>query len=185
MNRVVFLDRDGVINKEKGNEYITSWAEFVFQPGVLTSLRQLTHAGIKIIVITNQSCIGRGIVSREAVEEIHQEMILTAAQHGGKIFAVYFCPHRPEDRCSCRKPEPGLLLRAAKDLSLELKGSYLIGNSLSDIAAGTQVGCTTFLIADGYKNNPVEIEPKIKPAFVVTELSQAVNIILTKEGSLP
>lgn len=146
--KVAFLDRDGVINENR-SDYVKAWEEFVFLPGALDALRVLQQAGWTTVVITNQAVIHRNIVPQSVVDEINYRMSRTVEYHGGHIDAVLYCPHRPEEGCGCRKPQPGLLLRAAQRFGLQLDRCYLIGDALTDIAAGRAVGCRCALVQTG------------------------------------
>ena len=136
----VFLDRDGVINRDS-SEYIKRWADFSFLPRSIDAIARLTRGGLRIIVITNQSIIGRGWVPPSGLEDIHRRMTAAIADQGGRIDAIYFCPHHPDDGCECRKPEPGLILRARQDHGLELSRAVMIGDSAKDIACARRAGC--------------------------------------------
>jgi len=151
----VFLDRDGVINEER-SDYVKSWQEFRFLPGALEALSSLTEVGFRLFVITNQSAIGRGLVSAADVREIHRRMIVEIERAGGRIAQTYCCPHTPEQDCECRKPRPGLLVRAARECGLELTRCYLIGDKPTDIAAGEAVGCQCVLVPSGLEGRPTE-----------------------------
>lgn len=144
----IFLDRDGVICQNR-NDHVKSWSEFRFIPGVKNSLAALSKLDLPIIVVTNQAIIGRGIVPASVVEDIHQRMVAEIIAYGGRIDRVIYCPHRPEDKCKCRKPEPGMLLQAASDMGIDLSRSYLVGDAITDLVAGQQVGCHTFLVLTG------------------------------------
>jgi len=173
--RAVFLDRDGVICKDK-NDYVKSWDEFVWIPKARDALRRLNDNRHIAIVITNQSAVGRGLTSQQAVEDIHLRMMKSISQAGGRIERAYYCPHRSEDECSCRKPKPGLLLKAARDFAIDLKSSYLVGDKLSDIEAGYRVGCTTIMVnPDKTKHLPKD---KRYPDYIVSDLSEGVELIL-------
>ena len=148
--KTVFLDRDGVINRNLDNDYVKSWAEFEFLPNSLKAIQRFTEAGYRLIVITNQACIHKGIISSQTLDEIHQCMIAEIEAAGGRIHAIYYCPHREDEGCDCRKPRPGMLIQAAHEHKVDLSGSYLIGDSIRDIAAGEQVGCRTFLVLTGH-----------------------------------
>lgn len=180
----VFLDRDGVINQNRP-DYVKSWEEFTFLPGVFSSLRRLAKSELAIVVVTNQSAIGRGLMSQATLEEIHARMTSEIARRGGRIDAIFYCPHRPEENCPCRKPRPGLLLRAAEELDLNLSRSYLVGDSLSDVELGLTLGCTTFLVLSGRGRKELERrEARILQGFyVVSDLSEAVDIILSLSPS--
>jgi D-glycero-D-manno-heptose 1,7-bisphosphate phosphatase len=147
--KTVFLDRDGVINRNLENDYVKSWDEFEFLPNTLRAIQHLTDAGHRLIVVTNQSCINKGIVASLTLDEIHQRMVLEIERAGGRIHAIYYCPHREDEGCSCRKPKPGLLIQAAHEHAIDLSRSYLVGDSMRDITAGQEVGCRTFLVLTG------------------------------------
>lgn len=136
---VVLLDRDGVINRDS-DEYIKSVAEWLPLPGSLDAIAALTAAGFRSVVISNQSGVGRGLFSEAMLADIHAAMSAAVEAAGGKLTAIYYCPHRPEDGCDCRKPKPGLLLRAAAEQGFTLGGVPLIGDKASDATAALAVG---------------------------------------------
>lgn len=144
----VFVDRDGVINQER-RDYVTHWDEFRFLPGAVEALAALTQAGLDLFIVTNQSAIHRGIVSLDEVEGLHRRMVAALNAAGGHVRGIYLCPHTPEEGCACRKPRPGLLLRAAAEHDLDLTRCYLIGDKLSDMEAGRAVGCRCLLVLTG------------------------------------
>lgn len=144
----IFLDRDGVINCNR-SDHVKSWDEFEFLPGVLDALVRLARMDLLVIVISNQGVIGRGLATRATVDEIHDRMIVEIHSAGGRIDDVFYCPHRPEDGCTCRKPQPGLLLRAAERWHLDLATSILIGDSEVDALAAQSAGCRSMLVRTG------------------------------------
>lgn len=146
--RAVFLDRDGVINVNRP-DHVKSWDEFVFLPHALTALAKLAASDFLVIVTTNQSAIARGLVTAETVRAIHARMIADVARAGGRIDAVYFCPHHPDDKCACRKPQPGLFLQAARDFAIDFTRSYVIGDAFSDVAAALAIGAQPILVLTG------------------------------------
>jgi D-glycero-D-manno-heptose 1,7-bisphosphate phosphatase len=146
--RAIILDRDGVICENR-SDHVKSWEEFQFLPGVKESLAALRQLDLPIIVVTNQAIINRGMVSAEVVEDIHQRMVAEVAACGGRIDRVIYCPHRPDEKCNCRKPEPGMLWQVAREMGLELSKSYLVGDAATDLIAGDRVGCRTFLVLTG------------------------------------
>lgn len=146
--RAIFLDRDGVICENRP-DHVKNWAEFQFLPGVKNSLASLSSLGLPIIVVTNQAVVGRGLSTAQEVEDIHNRMVAEIVASGGRIDRIIYCPHRPEDECDCRKPKPGMLLQAATEMDIDLAESYLIGDAATDIQAGYQVGCRTFLVLTG------------------------------------
>ncbi|MGE5740569.1 MAG: D-glycero-beta-D-manno-heptose 1,7-bisphosphate 7-phosphatase [Candidatus Aminicenantes bacterium RBG_16_66_30] len=149
LKNAVFLDRDGVINRDRPDS-VKSWEEFEFLPGVLEAFRLLARGPHRIIIVSNQSAIGRGLVSREAVDKIHALMIEAVRGVGGRIDAVYYCPHRPDEDCPCRKPRPGLLLRAARELDIDLPASWLIGDDLRDLESAVAAGVRPVLVRTGH-----------------------------------
>jgi D-glycero-D-manno-heptose 1,7-bisphosphate phosphatase len=146
--QAVFLDRDGVICKNRA-DYVKSWDEFLFLPGAKQGIATLSKLNIPIVVVTNQSAIGRGIMSAEEVAKIHRGMTAEIAAAGGRIDKILFCPHRPDEGCNCRKPEPGMLLQAAQELNIDLQRSFMVGDALTDLMAGQRVGCFNFLVMTG------------------------------------
>ncbi|MCY3742311.1 MAG: D-glycero-beta-D-manno-heptose 1,7-bisphosphate 7-phosphatase [Candidatus Poribacteria bacterium] len=148
--KTVFLDRDGVINRNPPNMgYVRRWSEFSFIPNSRKAIRELTQSGYRIIVVTNQAGIGRGLFSEEDLKDIHSRMVSKIAETGGRIDAVYYCPHHPKAGCECRKPKPGMLIRAVREHNIELSSAYLIGDSTTDIQAGRCVGTKTLLVLTG------------------------------------
>jgi len=135
---VAFLDRDGVINADRG--YVHDIENFEFLPGVPEALRKLRGAGYLLIVVTNQSGIGRGLYSEAKMHELHSYMQAQLAAHGGALDAIYHCPHDPIQGCECRKPLPGLLLQAMNDFDIDRKSSFIVGDKPSDLAAGAAAG---------------------------------------------
>lgn len=149
-NKAVFLDRDGVINVEKG--YLHRVEELEFIPGAAEAIRLLKDAGYLVVVVTNQSGVARGYYSLEDVELLHRHMGRELAVRGAVVDGWYVCPHHPDHGgpCACRKPLPGMLLQAAADSGIDLAGSYLIGDKLSDLEAGLAAGCSPILVGTGY-----------------------------------
>ncbi|RKU29744.1 D-glycero-beta-D-manno-heptose-1,7-bisphosphate 7-phosphatase [Candidatus Poribacteria bacterium] len=148
--KTVFLDRDGVINRNPPNMgYVRRWSEFHFIPNARKAIRELTENGYRIVVVTNQSGIERGLFSEESLTNTHSRMLAEISKAGGTIDAVYYCPHHPDTGCECRKPKPGMLMRAAREHHIELSSAYLIGDSVTDIEAGQRAGTKTFLVLTG------------------------------------
>jgi len=147
-NRFVFMDRDGVINAERG-DYTTTVEQWRWAPGALEGLRMLTEAGFGIIVATNQACIAKGLQTVEGLAALHDWMLGVVRENGGDILRIYHCPHQTSDGCSCRKPAPGMLLQAAEDYGILLSRTFMIGDSLRDMEAGRCAGTRTILIDTG------------------------------------
>lgn len=144
--KVVFLDRDGVINEKRpGIDYVKGWNEFRFLPDVFEALKILTEKGFEIYVITNQRGIARGFLTVEILQDIHRRMLEKFLEKGVAVKGIYFCPH-DENECACRKPKPGLLLKAAEEHDINLSEAVVVGDSASDIGAGEAAGCKTILI---------------------------------------
>jgi D-glycero-D-manno-heptose 1,7-bisphosphate phosphatase len=144
----IFLDRDGVINRER-SDYVKQWNEFEFLPNVLSALQQLATLHIPILVITNQSAIGRGLVSMPVVNTIHRRAQMQIQAAGGRIDGFFICPHRPDENCACRKPKPGLLFQAATAYRLDLWRCVFIGDTLTDLQAARCAGCRAILVESG------------------------------------
>lgn len=141
----VFLDRDGTAIWDVG--YPRDPGEVAVVPGAAEALVELARRGFKVVVASNQSGIGRGLVSPEEAEAVHDRFVAVFEDLGVRIDGVYYCPHAPESGCACRKPSPELLLRAAEDLDLDLGRSIMVGDKASDVEAGRRAGCTTVLLA--------------------------------------
>jgi len=181
MNRAVFLDRDGVINQNR-NDYVKGWEEFVFLPGVFDALRALAMTPIPIIVVTNQSAVNRGIVPLETVQDICHRMTAEIVENGGRIDGVFICPHRPDERCKCRKPEPGLFFEAADRYQLDLKQCYLVGDALSDIKVGLKVGSKVVMVRSGLGEEQLAKDALCEDSFpIVKDLEEAAYWILAQE----
>jgi len=148
MLQAIFLDRDGVINRERA-DYVKAWEEMELLPGVLPALGRLARLPVPICVISNQSAIGRGIVTEQTVCAMHRRLRDTIAAQGGRIDAFFVCPHRPEDGCNCRKPKPGLLLQAAERYNLSLAHCVFIGDSYTDHLAAESAGCPFIGVESG------------------------------------
>jgi len=146
--RAVFLDRDGVII-ENQDDYVRSWEQVCFLPQAFETLRCLARTSFIVVLVTNQSAIGRGLITLDQGLTINRRVVAEIERNGGRVEASYLCPHRPEDRCTCRKPAPGMLLQAAGELDLDLSQSYLIGDALSDVEAARSAGVTPILVLTG------------------------------------
>jgi len=147
--QTVFVDRDGVINRMRP-DYVKSWADFELLPGALDAIVRLGRAGREVIVLTNQSAIAQKLVTREVVDEVHSRLAELVGERGGHIRAFLICPHDRDAGCSCRKPAPGLFIRARDELGVRLAGAVMVGDQTSDVEAAQAAGCDAILIdADG------------------------------------
>lgn len=155
--KAAFIDRDGVINEERN--YVHRISDFVLLPGVIEGLSLLRDAGYLLIVVTNQSGIARGYYGEDAMEHLHDNLRIQLAQNALFLDAIYFCPHHPNGivkslaiECACRKPSPGMLLKAAKEFDLDLTSSVLVGDKISDVQAGKRAGVgRTVIVESGHK----------------------------------
>lgn len=182
----VFLDRDGTLNEQMG--YINHLCRFHLLPGVAQAIRSLNEAGLPVVVVTNQSGLARGYFPESLLDEVHIEMHRLLALEGARLDGLYVCPHHPEakeDRfrldCNCRKPQPGLLERAARDLGLDLRRSYMVGDRWSDLRCGAAVGATTVLVLTGYgRGDAAWVGPgqAVQPDHVAEDLAGAARWIL-------
>ena len=146
--KLVILDRDGTINQDS-EQYIKSPAEWKPIPGSLEAIARLTQDGWRVVVATNQSGIARGLFDMSTLNAIHAEMHRAVAQAGGRIDAIFFCPHAADSNCECRKPKPGLLREIASRLDVELEGVPMIGDALRDVEAAAAVGAKPYLVLTG------------------------------------
>lgn len=149
MQPALFLDRDGVIIENRP-AYVRSWEDVFIYPQALAALVSARQSPYRIVIVTNQSAVGRGLISLSTARLINQRLVTKIEAAGGRIDGVFMCPHAPEDNCACRKPKPGLLLDAARKLSLNLNRSVLIGDALTDLSAGRAAGVAqTILLRTG------------------------------------
>lgn len=177
--KVIFLDRDGVINRYPGfGDYVKDYKEFHFLEGAKEALKKLKENGYSIYIISNQAGVAKNIYSKEKLKDITKKMLKEIEESGGKIKGVFYCTHREEDNCLCRKPKIGLIQRAIKGKKVSLKNTYFIGDSLRDIETGRNAGCKTILVLSGEtKEEDVKKFP-IKPDLIAKDLLEATHIIL-------
>jgi histidinol-phosphate phosphatase family protein len=173
--RAVFLDRDGTICRDV--HYCSRAEDFEILPGVPQAIRLLNEHGFKVVVVTNQSGIARGYFTEQTLSLIHHKMKQELQEHGAFVDAVYFCPHHPDDNCECRKPKAWLLLRAAKDIGIDLGLSYMIGDNAKDVEAGKTAGCKTVWIAVGPGNRKGKPQHE-SPEHIASSLYRAVEWVL-------
>jgi len=184
-NRAVFLDRDGTLNEEVNLLHAVEGLRLL--PGAGKAVARLNKLGFQVIVITNQPVVARGLCSEAKVNEIHDALRKLVAKEGGKLDGIYYCPHSKlaevqEYRleCECRKPAPGLLKQAAKDHSLDLKASYMVGDMARDILAGQAAGCTTVLVQTGHAGQDLR-EGEAQADQVCADLAAAADWIAARE----
>jgi D-glycero-D-manno-heptose 1,7-bisphosphate phosphatase len=165
MGRVVVLDRDGVINEGSENG-IKSPEEWIPLPGSLEAITRLSQGGFRVVVVTNQSELGRERVDIETLNRIHALMLSRLAEIGGSIEAIFFCPHRPRDACECRKPEPGLLLQVAERLRIPIEQIPAVGDSRGDLLAAHRAGAIAHLVRTG-EGRATEADVDLPPGTCV------------------
>ena len=148
--KTLFLDRDGVINKKIDGDYVRNWSQFEFLPNVIEALKILNTLFDRLIIVTNQRGIGRGLMSEKNLENIHRQMLSILMKEGIKIDKIYYCPHDyKKETCNCRKPKIGMVLQAKKDFpDIDFRNSIMVGDSLSDIEFGRNAGMKSFLIGN-------------------------------------
>ena len=184
----VFLDRDGTINEQMG--YINHLSRFRLLPGVGQAIRLLNEHGLPVVVVTNQSGLARGYFPESLLAEVHEAMRRQLALEGARIDGLYVCPHHPEAKdarfrlnCACRKPKPGLLEKAAADLRLDLRRSFMVGDRWSDLRCGAAVGATNILVLTGYgRGDLVHVGPgqPVQPDHVAEDLLAAAQWIIAR-----
>jgi len=181
MRAAAFLDRDGVINVRRP-DHVTSWEQFEFIPGATEAIVRLAAGGFPVVIVTNQRAVGRGQMQRSTLDGIHARMEAAINAAGGSLAGIYVCPHDPDlEPCACRKPQPGLLLTAARELNLDLGRSVMIGDSHSDIVAGKAAGCQTVWIRDGRAEARIPAEA----GATVRSLAEAADLVLARRIAPP
>jgi len=187
---VVFLDRDGVINEFPGNgNYVTKVKDFHFIPGAIEAIRALTEAGCKIFIISNQAGVGKGIYSRDKLNLITSHMLKHITQKGGRIKKVFYCTHRSDQGCDCRKPKIGLVRKALQSLNKTIRHAqkaYFIGDTKVDILAGHNAGCKTIFVLSGREDHQyMRRKWPIRPDYIAKDLWEATNIITQNGNTYP
>lgn len=180
--KVIFLDRDGVINyKAPEHDYIRNWSQFRFFPSVFEALRELQNMGYRFIVATNQRGIARGLLSEEDLEEIHRNMLERFQKEDIEIDAIYYCPHDHKEKCLCRKPNPGMFYKAQTELPylIDFSRSIVVGDSPTDIKAGKKLGAQTAFI----RNRNGDLSMALKADFTARDLRELVQLLKKAEPS--
>ena len=183
MGKTIFLDRDGVINHDSA-DYIKHRSEFKFLPKSLEAFGLLKQNGFTTIVITNQSAIGRKMISKRELDYIHTMMKTSVQTSGGEITDIFFCPHMPEDQCDCRKPKPGLIYQAKKKYRIDLATAIMVGDSAKDIECARNAGCKyALLVKTGIRSSIEKTlkEKAIHVDHVAQDLLEAVYWIINKK----
>ena len=176
--KLIILDRDGVINFDSA-QFIKSPDEWKPIPGSLAAIARLNHAGYRVVVATNQSGVGRGLFEMDTLNAIHEKMLKALAQVGGRIDAIFFCPHTSADNCACRKPKPGMLHEISKRFNTNLTGIPAIGDALRDLQAAVAVGAKPMLVLTG-KGKKTAIDPELPAGTLIfPDLATAVAHLLS------
>jgi histidinol-phosphate phosphatase family protein len=184
--RAIFLDRDGVINRYPGDrDYVKSWSEFRFVANVKCALKKLHGNGFKIFIVSNQAGVSKGIYTQKDLDFINQNMLKSL---GDYIAGVYYCTHRNEDNCACRKPKTGLIEMAVNELKakgedVELAKSYFIGDSIRDVQTGKSAGLKTILVFSGKEKPQNRDTWQVLPDFTANDLSEAAELVLKHNPS--
>lgn len=181
-DKIIFVDRDGVINKDPGgwtkHSYVTRWRDFYFLKGAKRAVRLLSDNGFRIVLISNQAGVSRGFFTEDRLDTINTRMLGEIKKCGGRISKTYYCIHQNSDGCDCRKPKTGLFKRAAADLGVRIKGSYFIGDGKMDVEAGKKAGLKTVLVLSGKTSLADLDEWETMPDYVFKDLLEAVKFIL-------
>jgi D-glycero-D-manno-heptose 1,7-bisphosphate phosphatase len=183
--KLIILGRDGILN-EFHEDHIKAPEEWVAVPGALEAVSRLNHAGWHVVVSTNQSGIGRGMIDMSAVNAVHAHMLRELQALGGRLDAVFFCPHTPEDNCDCRKPLPGMALDIGRRYGVDLRQVPMVGDTLRDLQAAQAAGCEPHLVRSGRaaaltSAELAELIAQVPGTFVHQDLSELANHLLERE----
>ena len=191
--RAIIMDRDGTVCDEVG--YVNHVERVRLLPRSAEAIRRANEAGFQAVVVTNQAGVARGYFAENLVEEVHDRIRELLARDGARLDGVYYCPHHPEvgppayrKTCDCRKPRPGMLLRARDEMGIDLGSSYMIGDSVRDVEAGHRAGVTPILVLTGYGRGELEYQShawSVRPRHVAADLLEAVDWILDREAATP
>jgi D-glycero-D-manno-heptose 1,7-bisphosphate phosphatase len=180
--KTVILDRDGVINQDS-DAYIKTPDEWIAIPGSLEAIARLTQAGYQVVVAPTQSGLARGLFTQATLAAIHLKMESAIQHRGGELAGIYYCPHGPDDDCSCRKPKPGLLQQIEQELGIDRKQTVLVGDSLRDLQAASAVGIQPVLVLTGKGRKTLEQLGQEQQYDVYQNLEDFVTALLTKPAS--
>ena len=178
--KIVFLDRDGVINEYPGDKfYVTSLKKFKFLPRVKKAIALLSKKGFKIFVASNQAGVGKGTYAQRTLDAITAKMLIDIRKSHGRIVQVFYCTHRKEAGCLCRKPRPGLLKKAARKFKFSLKSAYFIGDTIRDVLTAQAAGCKSILVLTGKEKIANQNNWEAKPDFVFKDLLAAAKFLIS------
>ena len=183
MNRIVFIDRDGVINVDRIGDYIKSWEEFHFEDGALEALKAITDKGFEIILISNQAGVGDGVFPESALWDVHRRMMEEFQKKGIRIRSTHYCLHGKNAGCRCRKPETGLFEQAVRGLSYDPQKTFFIGDKSSDVEAGRRFGIRTIFVRTGHgRREEPKLRGDLEPDCRVDRLADALEILERDEA---
>lgn len=182
MEKVIFIDRDGVINEDPIGDYIKRWEDFRFIPGVVDALRSLVKDGYEIVVVSNQAGIGDGAYSESTLNQITTNMVAQLKRSGIRIRGIYYCLHGKTAGCECRKPKTGLFDQAARDISFDASKTYFIGDKASDVEAGCRFGLQTLFVLTGHgTNDQKHLDGACSLERIFPSLREAVPYVIAHE----
>jgi D-glycero-D-manno-heptose 1,7-bisphosphate phosphatase len=184
MEPAIFLDRDGVIIENRPS-YVRSWADVTILPLALEALAHIHASPFRIVIVTNQSAVGRGLLGLEEAWEINHRLLQVIEASGGRVDGVFMCPHSPADHCNCRKPKPGLLKEAAESLALDLSRSIMIGDALSDVLAGQAAGVQSAVLVRtgrGASQEMAAAQEKLEPFLIFDTLADALANLVGRDN---
>jgi D-glycero-D-manno-heptose 1,7-bisphosphate phosphatase len=181
--KAVLLDRDGVLNADRP-DYVKNPEEFRMLPGSAEAAARLSRAGYKIAVISNQAGVGKGLISKADLDAITNLLKQAVRDAGGKIENVYYCLHTPQDNCDCRKPKPGLILKACKEMGVEPGECIFVGDAERDVKAARGAGCESVLVLTGYADAETAANFEYQPDHIADNLNDAVDWILFQNGKV-
>ncbi len=182
MEKVIFIDRDGVINKDPGGwtkySYVTNGKDFHFLPGAIEALKMLNDNGYTVIVVSNQAGVSKGYFTNEDLAKVNERMLEEIKANGARLDEVYYCPHRDEDSCCCRKPKTGLFEKAKAKYDIDFNDTYFVGDSLVDVTAGKALGMKTIAVLSGKSSKDEIIKWNPKPDHIFKDLLESVSWIV-------
>lgn len=178
MHKAIFMDRDGTISEEVG--YMYHAGLYRPYPWAASAVRRINESGMKAVLITNQSGVGRGYFDEAMVHQVHDILLAELARSNAKLDAIYYCPHHPDADCNCRKPQPGMLIRAKEELDIDLSQSYVIGDKHLDVETAYAAGAKSVLVLTGYGQTELDKHKtdKHQPTYVAENLMDAVEAIV-------
>jgi D-glycero-D-manno-heptose 1,7-bisphosphate phosphatase len=180
MRPAIFLDRDGVLIENR-DHYVRTWEDVAFFAHTFEAMRRAATLPHAFVVVSNQAGVGKGLIDYAMAEAINLRVAAAVVENGGRIDRAYFCPHRADAGCDCRKPRPGMLLRAARELDLDLAGSWMIGDNITDMQAGSAAGTRCMLVRTGLGDAQLSARPEpaqdAAPFDIADNLADALNRI--------